>query len=231
MGTANKIIIAIDGFSSCGKSTLAKDLAEKLGYTYIDSGAMYRAVTLFAIKNNYVLGKLINENALIKRLTEIDISFRVGEDGNRITMLNNENVEKEIRRPEVSKIVSTVSQIKSIRRHLVAIQQRLGEEKGVVMDGRDIGTVVYPNAELKFFVTADPKIRAKRRWDELKQNGVDVSFDDVFENIKERDFLDTSRSTDPLRKAEGAIELDNTNLDRVEQLAMAMLHFKELQLV
>lgn len=231
MGTANKIIIAIDGYSSCGKSTLAKDIAEKLGYTYIDSGAMYRAVTLFAIKNNYVLGKLINENALIKRLAEIDISFKVGEDGNRITLLNNENVEKEIRRPEVSKIVSTVSQIKSIRRHLVAIQQRLGEQKGVVMDGRDIGTVVYPNAELKFFVTADPKIRAKRRWDELKQSGIDVSFDDVFENIKERDFLDTSRSTDPLRKAEGAIELDNTNLDRVEQLAMAMLHFKELQLV
>lgn len=231
MGTANKIIIAIDGYSSCGKSTLAKDIAEKLGYTYIDSGAMYRAVTLFAIKNNYVLGKLINENALIKRLAEIDISFKVDENGNRITLLNNENVEKEIRRPEVSKIVSTVSQIKSIRRHLVAIQQRLGEQKGVVMDGRDIGTVVYPNAELKFFVTADPKIRAKRRWDELKQSGIDVSFDDVFENIKERDFLDTSRSTDPLRKAEGAIELDNTNLDRVEQLAMAMLHFKELQLV
>ena len=215
-----KITIAIDGYSSCGKSTLAKDLAERLKYVYIDSGAMYRAVAYYALSKGYFEEHLLDTEALIADLPALEISFvyhpetHLGE-----TFLNGKNVENQIRTMEVSKLVSTVSKIPEVRQQLVKIQQQLGLEKGVVMDGRDIGTVVFPNAELKLFLTAKPDIRAKRRMLELKSKGQTATYEDVLENLNHRDFEDTHRALDPLLQATDALLLDNSELTKEQQLS------------
>lgn len=216
-----KIVIAIDGFSSCGKSTMAKDLANRINYIYIDSGAMYRAITLFCIQNNYFDSNgILDENKLSKSIESIKVSFKHNhETGRPITFLNGVNVEQDIRTMEVSNKVSIVSALRFVRQAMVSQQQEIGKEKGVVMDGRDIGTVVYPDAELKIFVTASADIRAQRRLDELRSKGDnESSFEDVKKNIEERDFLDQNRTESPLRKAEDAIELDNSHLTVEEQM-------------
>ncbi|HPT30425.1 MAG TPA: (d)CMP kinase [Prolixibacteraceae bacterium] len=213
------LIIAIDGFSSCGKSTLARMLARTLGYTYIDSGAMYRAITLFALRKNLITNGTPDKEAILKELAGITISFGYDqENGNNITRLNGENVEEEIRRPEVSAYVSPVSAIREIREAMVLFQRKLGENGGIVMDGRDIGTVVFPHANLKIFMTADPEIRAQRRYLELSLKGIAVSMDDIRNNIAQRDYMDQNREISPLRKAPDAIILDNSNLNIQEQL-------------
>lgn len=213
-----KIIVAIDGFSSSGKSTLAKSLARMVGYTYIDTGAMYRAVTLYAMRRNFVDadGK-INIEALTAALPDIHIEFRKTEQGPNRTFLNGEDVEDEIRGMAVSNLVSPISAIPAVRADLVAKQRLMGQAGGVVMDGRDIGTTVFPDAQLKIFLNASPKLRAERRWKELKAKGVDVNLDDVYENICSRDKADTSRADSPLRKADDAIEIDNGNMTLAEQ--------------
>ena len=216
-----KITIAVDGFSSCGKSTLAKQLAAKLGYVYIDSGAMYRAVTLFAINNGLVADEKLDTEKLIARLGEINIHFERNVAGELQTFLNGENVEREIRKIYVSQWVSPVSAIPEVRHVMVAQQQKLGEAKGVVMDGRDIGTTVFPNAELKIFVTADVDVRAQRRYDELLAKGDSVNMDEIKNNLQERDRIDQSRKESPLRKADDAVVLDNSNITREEQLQVA----------
>lgn len=216
-----KIVIAIDGFSSCGKSTMAKDLANRINYIYVDSGAMYRAITLFCIQKNYFHrdGSLDDKN-LERDIESIKVSFKHDPQTKRpITFLNGENVEQAIRTMEVSNKVSIVSALKFVREAMVHQQQEIGKEKGIVMDGRDIGTVVYPDAELKIFVTASAEIRAQRRLDELRSKGDnESSFSDVLKNIEERDFLDQNRAESPLRKAEDAIELDNSHLSIEEQM-------------
>ena len=212
------IIIAIDGFSSCGKSTLAKALAKRLNYAYVDTGAMYRAVSLYILRKQLAWSELTEEE-LEKLLDEINITFRYNkETGNSETYLNNENVEEEIRGKEVSEAVSEISQLKAIRSRMISLQQKAGKDKKLVMDGRDIGTKVFPNAELKLFMTADPKIRAQRRFDELKAKGKEVSIEEVFDNLKLRDYNDTHRKENPLVKAKDAIVLDNSYLDQEEQL-------------
>ncbi|HNW50163.1 MAG TPA: (d)CMP kinase [Prolixibacteraceae bacterium] len=217
--TGRKIIIAIDGHSSSGKSTLSKDLAVKLKYNYIDSGSMYRAVTLYAIRNNLINNGIVNKEDLISQLDRISISFKYNPaDQKSDTILNGENVEREIRGLEVSNAVSPVATIKEVRAAMVKIQKQLGKERGIVMDGRDIGTVVYPEAELKLFVTTSPKIRAQRRFDELKAKGEQVTFEEVLKNVEERDYIDQNREESPLRKAADAIELNNGNMTREEQL-------------
>ena len=200
-----KITIAIDGFSSCGKSTMAKDLAREVGYIYIDSGAMYRAVTLYSIENGIFNGDVIDTEKLNK------------ETGRPDTYLNGVNVENKIRSMEVSSKVSPISTLDFVREEMVAQQQAMGKEKGIVMDGRDIGTTVFPDAELKIFVTATPEIRAQRRYDELKAKGQEASFDEILENVKQRDYIDQNREVSPLRKAEDALLLDNTDLSIEEQ--------------
>lgn len=217
-----KINIAIDGFSSSGKSTIAKSLAKKLGYTYIDSGAMYRAVSLCAIRNGWMSDTAINEKALRDHIPDIRISFKTNTQGQQETYLNGENVEKEIRSLQVANGASRVSTLGFVRRELVRQQQEMGREKGVVMDGRDIGTVVFPDAELKIYVNASPEVRAKRRFDELAKKGENASYDDVLANVRERDQRDTTRTESPLRKAEDAIELDNSHLGMDEQLRWAL---------
>ncbi len=213
-----KITIAIDGFSSCGKSTMAKDLAREIGYIYIDSGAMYRAVTLYCIENNLIDGDLINLTKLKSAINDIHISFKLNvETGRPDTYLNGKNVENKIRTMEVSSKVSLVSAIDFVRTAMVEQQQQMGEEKGIVMDGRDIGTTVFPNAELKIFVTASPEIRAQRRYDELAAKGEKADFEAILENVKQRDYLDQNREISPLRKADDAILLDNSNLTIAEQ--------------
>lgn len=213
-----KITIAIDGFSSCGKSTMAKDLAREVGYIYIDSGAMYRAVTLYSIENGIFDGDVINTERLKKEIKNIHISFRSNkETGRPDTYLNGVNVENKIRSMEVSSKVSPISTLDFIREAMVAQQQAMGNEKGIVMDGRDIGTTVFPDAELKIFVTATPEIRAQRRYDELKAKGQEASFDEILENVKQRDYIDQNREVSPLRKAKDALLLDNTNLSIEEQ--------------
>jgi cytidylate kinase len=214
-----KITIAIDGFSSCGKSTMAKDLARKIGYVYVDTGAMYRSVTLFAMRNN-----LFNEDGSVKtdnlekRMNDIQISFVFNnETGRPDTYLNGELVEKDIRTLEVSSHVSNIAAIPFVRTAMVAQQQRMGKDKGVVMDGRDIGTTVFPDAELKIFVTASSKVRAQRRFDELKDKGMPADFNDILKNVEERDYIDSHREVSPLRKADDAIELDNSNMTIAEQ--------------
>ena len=208
-----KITIAIDGFSSCGKSTMAKDLAREIGYIYIDSGAMYRAVTLYSIENGIFKGDTINTEELKKRMNDIHISFRIDpETGRPNTYLNGVNVENKIRTMEVSSKVSPISTLDFVRSAMVQQQQAMGNEKGIVMDGRDIGTTVFPNAELKIFVTATPEIRAQRRYDELKAKGQEASFDEILENVKQRDYIDQHREVSPLRKADDALLLDNTEL-------------------
>lgn len=214
-----KIIIAIDGHSSCGKSTVAKELAKLLGYIYIDSGAMYRVVTLFAIRNGLINNKIPDEKKLTEALKEVKITFRWDEKtGKNTTYLNGENVEEEIRQSAVSENVSPVSTIAGVRAEMVKQQRENGKNKGIVMDGRDIGTVVFPDAELKIFMTASPEIRAKRRFDELQGKGQQVDFDEILKNVIERDRIDSTRETSPLRKADDAVVLDNSNLTRAEQL-------------
>ena len=213
-----KITIAIDGFSSCGKSTMAKDLAREVGYIYIDSGAMYRAVTLYSIENGIFDGDVIDTEKLKKAIKDIQISFRPNpETGRPDTYLNGVNVENKIRSMEVSSKVSPISTLDFVREAMVAQQQAMGNEKGIVMDGRDIGTTVFPDAELKIFVTATPEIRAQRRYDELKAKGQEASFDEILENVKQRDYIDQNREVSPLRKAEDALLLDNTDLSIEEQ--------------
>lgn len=216
----NKIIIAIDGFSSSGKSTMARDLAKRIGYVYVDSGAMYRAVTLYALENGMASSeKGVDADRLIKSLPHIKISFTpAGEDGIQHTLLNDRDVEKEIRDMRVSSLVSPVAVIPEVRRHLTALQQSYGEEKGIVMDGRDIGTTVFPNAEMKVFVNASPEVRALRRVRELEAKGEEVTYEEVLANVKERDHIDSTRKESPLRKAEDAYELDNDNLTIPQQM-------------
>lgn len=225
----SKIIIAVDGHSSCGKSTISKEVAKMLEYTYVDSGSMYRAVTLFALRNNLINNGIVNSHELIKRLPEIHITFKYNpKDQKSDTFLNGENVEKEIRELEVSNNVSPVATIKEVRAALVEIQKELGKERGIVMDGRDIGTVVYPDAELKLFVTASPTIRAQRRFDELTAKGSIVSFDEILKNVEERDYIDQNRAESPLVKTNDAIVLDNSNMTREEQLSWVLGKVKKL---
>jgi len=217
-----KIIIAIDGYSSSGKSTIAKATAKHLGYKYIDSGSMYRAITLFALRNNLIdkATSLVNEEELKKQIDSIHINFTINkEKGRQEIFLNNESVEDEIREMEVSNYVSFISKIKFVREKMVCIQQELGKEKGIVMDGRDIGTVVFPNAELKIFMNAKAEVRAKRRYKELVEKGLTVSYNEILENVKKRDHIDETRSESPLLKADDAIELDNSTMSETEQLA------------
>lgn len=224
-----KITIAIDGYSSCGKSTMAKDLAREIGYIYVDTGAMYRSVTLFAMRNS-----LFDEDGSIKtdelknRMNEINISFKLNsETGRPDTYLNGELVEKEIRTMDVSANVSKIAALPFVREALVAQQQAMGKEKGIIMDGRDIGTVVFPDAELKIFVTASAEVRAQRRYDELKAKGIPADFDDILKNVKERDYIDSHRETSPLRMADDALELDNSHMTIEEQKAWLMARYKE----
>ena len=219
-----KITIAIDGFSSCGKSTMAKDLAKKLGYVYVDTGAMYRAVTLYAMRN-----RLFNADGSVKtadlerQMSKINITFKLNKTAERPdTYLNNELVENDIRTLEVSNHVSQIAAVPFIREAMVAQQQRMGKDKGVVMDGRDIGTTVFPEAELKVFVTASAEVRAQRRYDELKEKGMPADFNDILKNVQERDYIDSHREVSPLRKAPDAIELDNSHMTITEQSAWLM---------
>ncbi len=214
-----KIIIAIDGFSSCGKSTMAKDLAREIGYIYIDTGAMYRAVTLYCIEHRlFNADGSIREEELRSRMKDIHISFRLDPDTQRpVTLLNGEEVESRIRTMEVSSHVSPVATLGFVREALVRQQQAMGKEKGIVMDGRDIGTVVFPEAELKIFVTASAEIRAQRRYDELKAKGEEASFEEILHNVEERDRIDQTRKVSPLRKADDALLLDNSHLSIAEQ--------------
>jgi len=211
------LTIAIDGFSSCGKSTMAKSLAQKLGYTYIDSGAMYRAVSLYCLREGLIKDGNVDEVGLQQRMSALTIEFVTAENGQSSTYLNGSNVERAIRSLEVSNAVSRVSALPFVRETLVALQRKAGVTGGVVMDGRDIGTVVFPNAEVKIFVTADAEVRAKRRFDELVEKGQAASFEAIIENIRQRDELDQNRAVSPLRKADDAVELDNGNLTIEQQ--------------
>ena len=213
-----KIIVAIDGHSSCGKSTLANDISHACGYLYISTGSMYRAVTLYFLRQNI---DIENNSAVEKALKEIDIDLRVM-NGQTYTFLNGEKVETEIRDMPVSNLVSQVSAIPVVRTEMVAQQRKIGENKGVVMDGRDIGTVVFTNAELKIFLTSDPNIRAIRRYKELQQKGIIAALQDVEANLTQRDHLDSTRTNSPLAKASDAVLIDNTNITREEQLAMVL---------
>lgn len=224
----NKIVVAIDGYSSSGKSTMARRLAKDIGYLYVDSGAMYRAVTLFALRNGLVVDGELQVKELIRRLPEIEISFRLMPDGSQHTLLNKEDVEKEIRGMEVSNMVSPVAVIPEVRRRLVRLQQDYGKEKGIVMDGRDIGTTVFPDAEMKVFVEASPEVRAGRRALELEEKGEKVNFDEVLANICERDRIDSTRAESPLRKADDALILDNDNLTRDQQMEWLHDRFREI---
>lgn len=224
-----KIVIAIDGFSSCGKSTMAKDLARRIGYVYVDTGAMYRSVTLFALNHH-----LFNEDGSVKAdqleklMPEVNISFKLNaETGRPDTYLNGVCVENDIRGMEVSSHVSPIAAIPFVREALVAQQQRMGADKGIVMDGRDIGTTVFPEAELKIFVTASAEVRAQRRYDELKAKGAKANYDDILKNVQERDYIDTHREVSPLRKADDALELDNSHMTIEEQNAWLMQRFEQ----
>ncbi len=214
-----KIVIAIDGYSSCGKSTMAKNLARQLGYVYVDTGAMYRAVTLYALRHQlFKADGEVDAASLQQAMPDIRISFQFNaQTGKPDTYLNDELVEQEIRTMQVSERVSKIAALPFVRTALVAQQQRMGGDKGIVMDGRDIGTVVFPHAELKIFVTASAEVRAQRRYDELQQKGMPARYDDILKNVQERDYIDSHREVSPLRKAEDAIELDNSNLTIDEQ--------------
>ena len=224
-----KITIAIDGHSSCGKSTMAKNLAQAVGYIYVDTGAMYRAVTLYALRNGlFHEDGTIAETELEAQLPQIDITFRLNsETGRPDTYLNNECVEQEIRSLEVSNHVSPIAALSFVRHALVAQQQQMGHDKGVVMDGRDIGTVVFPDAELKVFVTASTHVRAQRRYLELQQKGMPADFDEILKNVEERDYIDSHRETSPLRQAPDALLLDNSNMTIDEQQEWLMEKFRE----
>ena len=233
MPTQHKpVTIAIDGFSSCGKSTVAKDLAKRLNFIYIDSGAMYRAVTLYALRKGMVSEKGIDLPELEKELPSIHISFKFNADTKQnTTFLNGENVEEPIRGLEVSQNVSAVSAIGFVRRRLVELQQEMGKQGSIVMDGRDIGTVVFPHADLKVYMTASPQIRAQRRYDELTAKGQHVSFDDILDNVVQRDHMDTTRAESPLRRADDAVDLDNSHMTKEEQLDWIVAQLKTKQLI
>ena len=224
-----KITIAIDGHSSCGKSTMAKDLAREVGYIYVDTGAMYRSVTLYALRHSLIEADgSVNTEALEKEMKNIHISFRLNkETGRPDTYLNDECVEQLIRTLEVSNHVSPIAAIGFVRRALVAQQQQMGKDKGVVMDGRDIGTVVFPDAELKVFVTASAEVRAQRRYDELKAKGMTANFDDILKNVQERDYIDSHREESPLRQADDALLLDNSDMTIEQQKQWLLERFKE----
>jgi cytidylate kinase len=212
------ITIAIDGYSSTGKSTLAKQLAKHLGYVYVDTGAMYRAITYFAMEQGYISSEYFDKDTLINSLSSIQLHFEFNSElGFAEMFLNNENVEKQIRTIEVSNFVSKVAEVSEVRTKLVEQQQEMGKNKGIVMDGRDIGTVVFPDAELKIFMTASPETRAQRRFDELEAKGDNVSYEEVLKNVQERDYIDTHREDSPLVIADDAIEIDNSYLTREEQ--------------
>ncbi|HWR94918.1 MAG TPA: (d)CMP kinase [Flavobacterium sp.] len=213
-----KITIAIDGFSSTGKSTLAKELAKHLGYVYVDTGAMYRAVAFFAMQKGFIRKDFFDKDSLIKSLPDIKLVFKFNSDlGFAEMYLNGINIEKEIRTIEVSNFVSLVAEISEVRSKLVEQQQEMGKNKGIVMDGRDIGTIVFPDADLKIFMTASPMTRAERRFKELQKKGDNVTFDEVLKNVEERDYIDTHRDDSPLVKASDAIEFDNSNVTKQEQ--------------
>jgi len=216
---SKKLIIAIDGYSSCGKSTFAKTIAQKLNYIYIDTGAMYRAVTLFAMRENLITNGIVNDTLLKEKLDNINVIFKKNEITCKNEMfLNNENVEEEIRRMEVSNNVSQISQLKFVREKMVDLQRQMGKSLGVVLDGRDIGTVVFPNADIKIFMTANPEVRAQRRFDELKAKGEKVSFDEIKSNLLKRDEIDSTRVESPLKQADDAIVLDNSHMLPNEQI-------------
>jgi cytidylate kinase len=223
-----KIVIAIDGFSSSGKSTMAKDLANAIGYIYIDTGAMYRAVTLYCLTHDIITDKGINTELLKSEIEKIRIDFRNNEKtGKRETYLNGVNVEEDIRKMDVANWVSPIATIGFVRRALVALQQKMGEQKGIVMDGRDIGTIVFPDAELKLFITASPEVRAKRRVDELTAKGEQVSYEEVLENIKTRDHIDSTREESPLTQAADAVVLDNSTMTIDEQKNWLLVQYKK----
>ena len=223
-----KITIAIDGHSSCGKSTMAKDLAREVGYVYVDTGAMYRSVTLYALRNGLFTEGGINEEALRQQMANIQISFKFNaETGRPDTYLNGELVEHDIRTMEVSNHVSPIATLGFVREAMVAQQQQMGKDKGVVMDGRDIGTVVFPDAELKVFVTASAEVRAQRRYDELKGKGMEADYDEILKNVQERDYIDSHREVSPLKKADDALELDNSNMTIAEQKQWLLDRFNE----
>lgn len=219
----SKIIIAIDGYSSCGKSTLAKQLSNELGYIYVDTGAMYRAVTLYALRNKLIENNALEVGRLLDNLDKINISFSYNHaESKSETILNGENVESLIRGIEVSSHVSKVAQVREVRKKMVELQREMGKNKGLVMDGRDIGSVVFPTAELKLFMTASPKIRAQRRFEELQKKGDNVAFEDVMANITLRDNDDTSRTENPLIKADDAVVIDNSELTMDQQFKIAL---------
>lgn len=224
-----KIIIAVDGYSSCGKSTMAKDLARTLGYVYVDTGAMYRAVTLYAMRHNLIsVEGNVDAEQLEKQLCSIDITFEFNpETGRPDTYLNGQLVESEIRSIDVSANVSHVAALPAVRAYLVGQQQKMGQQGGIVMDGRDIGTVVFPQAELKIFVTASPEIRAQRRYKELMGKGIEANYDDVLKNVQQRDYIDTHRDTSPLRQAPDALLLDNSHITIDEQREWLLQRFRE----
>ena len=225
--TTKKIIIAIDGFSSCGKSTFAKAIAARLGYIFIDTGAMYRAVTLYALEHGAIIDGKVAEDRVVALLPDVNISFRFNaERGASDAYVNGERVEDKIRSIEVSNMVSHVSSIAQVREKLVAMQQQMGRARGVVMDGRDIGTVVFPDAELKIFMTAEPQVRAERRYAELKAKGDDVTMEEILENVISRDKADMTREISPLRQAEDAVVLDNSHMSVEEQMAWFMERYE-----
>ena len=222
-----KITIAIDGHSSCGKSTMAKELARKVGYVYVDTGAMYRCVTLFALRHQlFTADGTVMEEQLREAMPQIEIDQRLI-DGKTTTFLNGENVEREIRNLEVSNHVSPIAAIPFVRTALVAQQQKMGREGGIVMDGRDIGTTVFPNAELKIFVTASAEVRAQRRYDELQQKGMPADYSDILKNVQERDYIDSHREVSPLRQADDALLLDNSHMTIDEQNKWLMEQFEK----
>ena len=223
-----RITIAIDGYSSCGKSTMAKDLAREIGYVYIDSGAMYRAVTLYCLEQGLFHGDEVDTERLKDALPDLNVSFRLNpETGRPQTYLNGRLVENDIRTMAVSSKVSIVAALSFVREAMVRLQQQMGREKGIVMDGRDIGTTVVPDAELKIFVTASPEIRARRRFDELQAKGEPGSYEEILENVKERDRIDTTRTVSPLRKAGDAVELDNSHMTIPEQKEWLLAQFRK----
>ena len=224
-----KIVIAVDGFSSCGKSTFAKAIAARLGYIFIDTGAMYRAVTLYALDHGAIRSGMVDEEAVAALLKDIEITFRFNpERGASDIYVNGDLAEGRIRTIEVSNCVSAVSSIREVREKLVAMQQRMGRDRGVVMDGRDIGTVVFPDAEMKIFMTADPKVRAERRYAELRAKGDEVSMEEVLENVVSRDRADMNRAISPLRQAPDAVVLDNSRMSVDEQMAWFMERYEKM---
>lgn len=225
-------IIAIDGFSSCGKSTVAKDLAKKLAIAYVDTGAMYRSVTLYALRHGFITDTKFDEQAIISSLADIDITFTYdAATATNTTFLNGENVEKDIRGIQVSQNVSKVSALPAVRIKLVDYQRNMGQKTSLVMDGRDIGTVVFPNADLKIFMTARDEVRAQRRFDEMKQKGENVDFDTILTNVKERDLIDTTRKESPLRRADDAVLLDNSDITKEEQFDFIINELKKRQII